>query len=213
MFSKLSSRFGLAPKTLTAALLVAGTCIGGGMLALPVSGAPAGLIPGLLIMSVVWVFMTATGLCLVEIGLWLKKKDAHLVTMASTILGDWGKWLVWGLFLFISYASLTAYTAGCGSLFAEALSSLFKTEVSKTAGCWLFVFVFGPWVASVARVATIIVVPRNRLLIDVARETDSFAPPHFLGFFLFHYRFGFGARKKPKAEAKDQGHRTKADYS
>ena len=126
-------------------MLVAGTCIGGGMLALPVSGAPAGLIPGLLIMLVVWVLMSATGLCLVELGFWMKKSDAHVITMASTILGSWGKWLMWCLFLFISYASLTAYTAGCGSLFAEALSSLLKTEVSKTTGCWLFVLTFGPF--------------------------------------------------------------------
>ena len=145
MFSQLFVRLGLAPKTLTGALLVAGTCIGGGMLALPVAGAPAGLIPGLLIMIVVWVLMSATGLCLVEIGFWMKKSDAHIITMASTILGEWGKWLMWCLFLFISYASLTAYTAGCGSLFASALSSVLKTEVSKTAGCWLFVLVFGPF--------------------------------------------------------------------
>jgi tyrosine-specific transport protein len=145
MFSRFFTGLGLAPKTLTGALLVAGTCIGGGMLALPVAGAPAGLIPGLIIMFIVWIMMSATGLCLVEIGFWMKKSDAHIITMASTILGEWGKWLMWGLFLFISYASLTAYTAGCGSLFATALSSLLHTEISKTVGCWLFVLLFGPF--------------------------------------------------------------------
>jgi tyrosine-specific transport protein len=145
MISHLSTRLGLAPRTLTGALLVAGTCIGGGMLALPVVGAPAGLIPALLLMVIVWILMSATGLCLVEIGFWMKKSDAHIITMASTILGRWGKWLMWFLFLFISYASLTAYTAGCGSLMASALSALLKTEVPKTVGCVLFVLIFGPF--------------------------------------------------------------------
>lgn len=145
MISQLSTRLGLAPRTFTGALLVAGTCIGGGMLALPVVGAPAGLIPALILMVIVWVLMSATGLCLVEIGFWMKKSDAHIITMASTILGRWGKWLMWLLFLFISYASLTAYTAGCGSLFASALSALLNIEVSKTVGCCLFVLIFGPF--------------------------------------------------------------------
>ena len=145
MISKLSTWLGLAPKTFTGSLLVAGTCIGGGMLALPVAGAPAGFIPGLFFMIIAWFIMTITGLCLVEIGFWMKKTDAHIITMASTILGEWGKWLIWGLFLFISYASLTAYTAGCGHLLAKALSSATGTDISKTTGCGIFILVFGPF--------------------------------------------------------------------
>ena len=145
MISKLSTWLGLAPRTLTGALLVAGTCIGGGMLALPVAGAPAGLIPSLFFMGIVYVIMTTTALCLVEIGFWMKKSDAHIITMASTILGNWGKWLMWCLFLFISYASLTAYTAGCGHLLSAGLTSLTGAAISKTTGCWLFVLLFGPF--------------------------------------------------------------------
>lgn len=145
MISKVSTWLGLAPRTFTGALLVAGTAIGGGMLALPVAGAPAGLIPSLFFMVIVWIAMTTTALCLVEIGFWMKKSDAHIITMASTILGEWGRWLMWCLFLFISYASLIAYTAGCGHLLASGLSALLGSEVSKTAGCWLFVFLFGPF--------------------------------------------------------------------
>jgi tyrosine-specific transport protein len=145
MIQQLSTWLGLAPRTFTGALLVAGTCIGGGMLALPVAGAPAGLIPSLFFMGIAFFIMTITALCLVEIGFWMKKNDAHIITMASTILGDWGKWLLWALFLFISYASLTAYTAGCGHLLSSGLSSLIGIEVSKNAGCCLFVLLFGPF--------------------------------------------------------------------
>ncbi len=115
------------------------------MLALPVAGAPAGLIPSLSLMIIVFIIMTITALCLVEIGFWMKKSDAHIITMASTILGEWGKGVMWCLFLFISYASLTAYTAGCGHLLSAALSDLFDTDVPKSIGCWLFVLMFGPF--------------------------------------------------------------------
>lgn len=137
--------FGLHPRTLTASLLVAGTCIGGGMLALPVVAALGGFIPSLLLMGIVWVMMTATALSLVEIGFWMKESDAHIMTMVSTILGRFGKAIVWMLFLFISYASLTAYAAGCGHLIKEAFSSLLGIPISLTVSCILFTLLFGPF--------------------------------------------------------------------
>jgi tyrosine-specific transport protein len=45
---------------LVAALLVAGTCVGGGMLALPVETGVIGFFPSLLIMVISWGFMTMT---------------------------------------------------------------------------------------------------------------------------------------------------------
>jgi len=136
--------FSLISKTITSALLVAGTCIGGGMLALPLASAPGGFFPSLTYMSIVWLAMTATGLCLVEVGLWMKRDDIHLISMASTILGKWGKYLVWILFTFISYASLAAYTGGCGKLIAKGLYSLFSIQVSKAQGCLLFTLLAAP---------------------------------------------------------------------
>ena len=139
------SLFGLHPRTITATLLVAGTCIGGGMLALPVVAALGGFIPSFLLMLVVWMMMTATALSLVEIGFWMKQSDAHIMTMASTILGKGGKAIVWILFLFISYASLAAYVWGCGQLITEASLTLFGFPLSITAGCLLFILIFGPF--------------------------------------------------------------------
>jgi tyrosine-specific transport protein len=89
--------------------------------------------------------MTISALCLVEVGFWMKKEDAHIMTMASTILGQWGRKVVWALFLFICYASLVAYIAGCGHLAEAACSSLLGISISKATGCWLFVALFGPF--------------------------------------------------------------------
>jgi tyrosine-specific transport protein len=73
-----------------ATLLVSGTCIGGGMLALPVITAPAGFFPSLVLMGACWVFMTLTGLLLIEANLWMEE-GAHITTMASRLLGRFGK--------------------------------------------------------------------------------------------------------------------------
>jgi len=135
----------LVLRTITSSLLIAGTCIGGGMLALPLASAPGGFIPSVSLMAVVWFAMTATGLCLVEIGSWMKKEDIHFVTMASTILGKWGKWLVWVVFAFISYASLAAYAGGCGGYIAKGWSTLFGGEISKAHGVLLFVLLATPF--------------------------------------------------------------------
>lgn len=96
-------------------LLVAGTSIGAGMLALPVVTAAAGFFPALFIYLICWLFMTCTGLLLLEICLRLPP-DANLVSMASHYLGRAGKFLAWGLYLFLFYCLSIAYIAGGGGL-------------------------------------------------------------------------------------------------
>ncbi len=138
----------LSPHTLSAALLVAGTCIGGGMLALPVACAQAGFMPSIGSMALTWFMMTMTALCLVEVGFWMDKDDAHIVSMSKKLLGPIGRWVSWGLFLFISYASLVAYTGGSGQLIANAISMASKGSISLSheAGCLIFTLFFGPFI-------------------------------------------------------------------
>jgi len=50
-------------------LLIAGTSIGAGMLALPVVSAPSGLIYAMLLITVCWFFMYITGLFVLEVNL------------------------------------------------------------------------------------------------------------------------------------------------
>ncbi len=125
---------------LGATLLVAGTCIGGGMLAFPVATGQAGFIPSIALMLLGWAFMTITALFLTEVNLWMEP-GVHVITMASRLLGFWGKAVAWLLFLFISYASLVAYTAGGGELFGDFLR-LFM-PISNFWASILFVLIFG----------------------------------------------------------------------
>ena len=68
------------------ALLVAGTSIGGGMLALPVLTSLGGFIPSLFIYLCCWLFMTCTGLLFLEVSLWMHA-EANIVSMADRTLG------------------------------------------------------------------------------------------------------------------------------
>jgi tyrosine-specific transport protein len=127
---------------LSAIFLVAGTCVGGGMLALPIATGIAGFFPSIIVMAVSWFAMTATALMLLEVSLWMEE-GAHVITMTSRILGPIGKGVSWLLYLFICYASLVAYTAGGGAQIASAFGSYFNLTVSKDLGCILFVLSFG----------------------------------------------------------------------
>jgi tyrosine-specific transport protein len=129
-------------KIISAIFLVAGTCIGGGMLALPVGTGISGFFPSTMMMTLCWLAMTASALLLLEANLWMKE-GAHVITMASTLLGPIGKVVSWCVYLFISYASIVAYTAAGGSLVLHGTFSLIGLEISKWVACLIFILVFG----------------------------------------------------------------------
>ena len=125
-----------------ATMLVAGTCIGGGMLALPVATGAAGFIPSTFMMLLGWAFMTTTALFLAEVNLWMPP-GSHFVTMAGRFLGPLGKAVSWILYLFMGYASLVAYTAGGGELFVGGFEKLFGLVIDKNLAFLFFVLIFG----------------------------------------------------------------------
>jgi tyrosine-specific transport protein len=129
-------------QTISAMFLVAGTCIGGGMLAIPVATGVNGFLPSTAIMLLCWLGMTLSALFILEINLWLKP-GAHFITMASTILGPIGKYVSWFLYLFVCYASIVAYTAAGGSLVVNGVSTFFGSPISEELGCLLFIVTFG----------------------------------------------------------------------
>ncbi len=127
---------------LGATLLLAGSCIGAGMLALPILTGFAGFYPSLLMFLVAWVFMTAAGLLLVEIHGWFQK-DVNISSMVGHALGRWGRILSWVLYLFLFYSLLVAYVAGSGSLLSTFLAASFKLALPSSLCSLLFVLLFG----------------------------------------------------------------------
>lgn len=120
-------------------LLVAGTTIGGGMLALPVLTSPGGFIPSLAIYTLCWLFMSATGLLFLEICLKMRG-GVNIVSMANETLGFPGKVFAWGVYLFLFYCLTLAYIVGCGNL----LSEFFGSRIPENLGPIVFIFLFSP---------------------------------------------------------------------
>jgi tyrosine-specific transport protein len=96
-------------------LLIAGTTIGVGMLALPVATGPAGFVPTLLIYLLCWLFMLCTGLLLVEVSLWMPK-DTSFISMAEKMLGPWGRVIFWIVYLFLFLTVMIAHASGGGAV-------------------------------------------------------------------------------------------------
>lgn len=126
-----------------AILLVGGTCIGGGMLALPVETGVMGFWPSSILLFISWLFMMATGLLLIEANLWVKG-DVHYMSIADKLLKTPGKIITLIVYTFMGYASLVGYTSAGGLLLSNALSYLFGITVERSIGCVFFVIIFGP---------------------------------------------------------------------
>jgi len=100
------------------ALLVAGTCIGGGILAFPVLTSLAGFLPSIVMYILCWLLMASTGLLFLETSIWMKG-ESNLISMAGKTLGAGGRWFAWVLYLFLFYCLTIAYMVGCGNILVE----------------------------------------------------------------------------------------------
>lgn len=116
-------------RLLGAILLIAGTTIGAGVLALPVASGLAGFHLSILTMIAVWLYLTYAAFCMLEVNLAVGSKT-NIVTMATETLGTFGKVVSWSAYLFLLYALNTAYVAGSTSLFQALAINLFGVEIN-----------------------------------------------------------------------------------
>lgn len=140
-------------------LIIAGTTIGAGMLALPLASAGIGFSTSLGIMFALWALMAFTALLMVEIHQYADK-DATLHTLAKQILGTKGKWIASFAMLFLFYSLCTAYIAGGGNQFTNRLASFTGIELTGGTGTVVFTLL----VATVVTIGTATVDKVNRLL-------------------------------------------------
>lgn len=89
-------------------LLVAGSCIGAGMLALPILTGLAGFFPSLAMLFLAWAGMTFTAFLLIEINGWFSKR-VNLLSMTERTLGKAGRSAAWISYLFLFYTLLLSY--------------------------------------------------------------------------------------------------------
>jgi tyrosine-specific transport protein len=129
----------MSKKLISGILLVTGTAIGAGMLALPVVTAEAGFFPSFFTYLLCWGIMTSSGLLMLEICLEMPP-DANLITMAGAYLGRGGKFFAWVLYLFLFYCLSVAYLSGGGGL----LRGWIGQSLPSWGGVLLFLALLSP---------------------------------------------------------------------
>lgn len=96
-------------------LLILGTCVGAGMLALPVVVATQNYPAVIFYLFLAWFLMTAGAFSILEVNLWLPEKS-NIISMAKSTLGAPGQAVAWIVYLLLLYSLLCAYLSGMGGV-------------------------------------------------------------------------------------------------
>ena len=128
-------------KLLGGILLVVGTTIGAGILALPVATAQMGFWGSMALLIGAWGLMTICAFVFLEVNLWLPP-NTNLISMAGATLGKYGQVVAWCVYLLLLYSILCAYIAGGGDLFHYLLSAR-GIDISLSSSSVLFTVLFG----------------------------------------------------------------------
>jgi len=129
-------------KTLGSMLIIAGTTIGAGMLALPIASAGLGFSTAVVILLGAWLLMTYTALLMLELHQHANQA-ATLNTLAKTLLGRKGQWLANFSMIFLFYALCAAYIAGGGSQLQVNVMQWSQIDIAPQVGSIIFAVIFG----------------------------------------------------------------------
>ena len=128
-------------KTVGSTLLVAGTMIGAGMLAMPLTSAGIGFGFTLVLLLGLWALLTFSALLFVELYQ-TAESDAGIGTLAEQYFGKTGRIIATAVLIIFLYALIAAYISGGGSLLKDLLPDSFGDKVSIL----LFTVVFGSFI-------------------------------------------------------------------
>lgn len=123
-------------------LIVAGTTIGAGMLALPVATAFGGFFPSVLLFFVTWLIMLVTAFFVLDVNLFVKG-EPNFISMSGKMLGIWGKVISWIVFLLLLYSLIAAYITASGPVFIEAIHALTGWQAPPILGPFCLPLLFG----------------------------------------------------------------------
>lgn len=132
------------PSLLGAVILVAGTTVGAGILALPAVTQPVGFVPSSAALVWAWIYMATTGLLIAEVALGDMASSGKVATslqsMASKTIGEAGAALSSLSFIIVHFGLLVAYLSRGGELLAAILPAGLASGVPPPV---LFAAAFG----------------------------------------------------------------------
>ena len=105
------------------ALLVTGTCIGAGMIGLPVKTAAIGFYPTVFLFMAIWLLMASSAFLMLEASFALKG-ETNLISMAKSAMGFPGAAVAWVTYVLFLYTLMAAYTSGGTGLLVEIIPYL-----------------------------------------------------------------------------------------
>lgn len=120
-------------------LMLLGTCIGAGMLAIPVASANESFSINLFLLLGSWLIMTIGAFAVLEVNLW-HKPGSNLISMAESTLGAWGKAATWLLYLLLMYSLICAYLSGASDI-VRALLSYIHIDISAWIATLIALFI------------------------------------------------------------------------
>ena len=132
-------------KTVGSTLLVAGTMIGAGMLAMPLTSAGIGLTATVFLLIGLWSVLTFTALLFVELYQ-TSDSDAGIGTLAAQYFGKAGRIISTAVLIVFLYALIAAYVSGGGSLLMDLLPAMGDKDTMNKIAVLVFTIFFGSFI-------------------------------------------------------------------
>jgi len=133
-------------KILGSALMIAGTTIGAGMLAMPLTSAGMGFGATLALLIGLWALLAYTGLLFMEVYQTAPRQDVGVGSLAEQYLGIGGRLSATISLLVLLYALLAAYISGGGSLLSGILPEMGNAKTTEQIGILIFTIILGSFV-------------------------------------------------------------------
>ncbi|MBA3661573.1 MAG: tryptophan/tyrosine permease [Gammaproteobacteria bacterium] len=128
-------------KLIGSILLIVGTSLGAGMLALPIVTAQLGFLGAVALLVGCWFLLTAGAFLILEVNLWFSH-HSNMITMAKKTIGPLGQIIAWVTYLLLLYSLLCAYIAGGTDLLSH-LTHAAEFNIPFIVSAVLFTTFFG----------------------------------------------------------------------
>ncbi|WP_386688699.1 aromatic amino acid transporter [Lonepinella sp. MS14437] len=156
-------------RTLGSTLLVSGTMIGAGMLAMPLTAAGIGFSFTFVLLAILWLLLTYSALLFVEIYQ-TAEHDAGIGTLAAQYFGKTGRVISTTILMIFLYALLAAYVTGGGNILASTIPQISDAETTSKISIVLFTIIFGAFIIIGTKSVDVI----NRLLFYIMLAVLAF---------------------------------------
>jgi tyrosine-specific transport protein len=150
-------------KMIGCVLMIIGTIVGAGMIALPLATSESNFQTTFIIMMFSWIIMTIGAFAILEVNLWFPS-GAHLISMVDKTLGKHVKVITWIVYLLLLYSALSAYLSGMGDILHGLLQSA-HINLARSLSTVLALLILGTVV--VRGVSTVDIVNRNLMTIKL----------------------------------------------